>query len=48
MSGRTAVLTRARLQDCVSIQNKRLGVVLESLERADQLGRPPAGRLRVD
>jgi hypothetical protein len=31
---RGAVLTRAKLRDCVSVQNERLGVVLEPLERA--------------
>jgi hypothetical protein len=40
--------TRAKFRDCVSVQNERLGVVLESLERAGQLRRTPAGWQRVD
>ena len=38
----TAMLTRAELRDCLSVQNERLSFVLESLERAGQLGRTPA------
>jgi hypothetical protein len=45
---RGAVLTRAKLRDCLSVQNERLGVVLESLERAGQLRRTPAGWQRVN
>jgi hypothetical protein len=43
-----AVLTRAKLRDCLTVQNERLAVVLESLERAGQLRRKPAGWQRVD
>jgi hypothetical protein len=45
-----AVLTRAKLRDRLSVQNERMGVVLESLERAGQLPsharRLAASRLR--
>ena len=40
-----AVLTRAKLRDCLSVQNERLGVALESLEPA---GRTPVGWQRLD
>jgi hypothetical protein len=42
------VLTRAKLRDCLSVQNGRLGVALESLERAGRLRRTPTGWQRVD
>jgi hypothetical protein len=42
------VLTRARLRDTLSVQNQRLGEALESLERAGQLRRTPAGWQRSD
>jgi hypothetical protein len=38
-----AVLTRAKLRDALAVQNERLGVALESLERAGRLGRTPTG-----
>jgi hypothetical protein len=40
-------LTRARLRDLLSVQNQRLGEALETLERAGQIGRCPAGWQRV-
>jgi AAA domain-containing protein len=43
-----AVLTRAKLRETLAVQNERLGVVLESLERAGRLCRTPAGWKRVD
>jgi hypothetical protein len=42
------VLTRAKLRDSLAVQNERLGVALESLERAGRLGRTPAGWQRLD
>jgi AAA domain len=42
------VRTRAQLRDTLAVQNERLGVVLESLERAGRLCRTPAGWKRVD
>jgi len=43
-----AVLARAKLRDRLSVQNERLGVALESLERAGRLGRTPTGWRRLD
>jgi hypothetical protein len=43
-----AVLTRAKLRDQLAVQNERLGVALESLERAGRLCRTPAGWKRLD
>jgi hypothetical protein len=43
-----AVLTRAKLRDSLAVQNERLGVALESLERAGRLGRTAAGWQRLD
>jgi hypothetical protein len=40
-------LTRARLRDLLSVQNQRLGEALETLERAGEIRRSPAGWLRV-
>jgi AAA domain-containing protein len=37
------VLTRAKLRDLLAVQNERLGVALESLERAGRLCRTSAG-----
>jgi hypothetical protein len=37
------VLTRTRLRDSLAVKNERLGEVLESLERAGQVGRTPGG-----
>jgi hypothetical protein len=37
------VLTRTRLRDSLGVKNERLGEVLESLERAGQVGRTPGG-----
>jgi AAA domain len=42
-----AVLTRARLRDALAVQNERLGVTLESLERAGRLCRTPTGWRRL-
>jgi hypothetical protein len=42
------VLTRAKLRDCLAVKNERLGVVLESLERAGRLSRTAAGWQRLD
>jgi hypothetical protein len=42
------VLARAKLRDQLSVQNERLGVALESLERAGRLGRTPTGWRRLD
>ena len=42
------VLTRAKLRDSLAVQNERLGVALESLERAGRLCRTPAGWQRLD
>jgi AAA domain len=41
------VLTRTRLRDSMGIKNERLGEVLESLERAGQVGRTPGGWQRL-
>jgi hypothetical protein len=41
-------LTRAKLRDSLAVQNERLGVALESLERAGRLRRTSAGWQRVD
>jgi AAA domain len=41
------VLTRTRLRDSLGIKNERLGEVLESLERAGQVGRTPGGWQRL-
>jgi len=43
-----AALTRAKLRDSLAIKNERLGEALESLERAGQLCRTPAGWKRRD
>jgi hypothetical protein len=43
-----AVLTRAKLRDSLAVRNERLGMALESLERAGRLCRTPAGWQRVD
>jgi AAA domain len=37
------VFTRTRLRDSLAVKNDRLGEVLESLERAGQVGRTPGG-----
>jgi AAA domain len=42
------VLTRAKLHDCLAVKNKRLGGVLESLERASRLSHTAAGWQRLD
>jgi hypothetical protein len=42
-----AVLTRAKLRDLLAVQNQRLGLALEALERAGRLGRTPRGRRRL-
>jgi hypothetical protein len=42
------VLTRAKLRDQLSVQNERLGMALESLERAGRLSRTPSGWKRLD
>jgi RecA-family ATPase len=42
------VLTRAKLRDCLAVQNERLGVALASLERAGRLCHTPAGWQRVN
>ncbi len=42
------VLTRAKLRDCLAVQNERLGVALASLERVGRLCHTPAGWQRVD
>jgi hypothetical protein len=39
--------TRARLRDMLSVQNQRLGEVLEALERAGKIRRSSSGWLRV-
>jgi hypothetical protein len=41
------VLTRAKLRAALAVQNERLGVVLQSLERAGRLGRTPTGWKRL-
>lgn len=42
------VRTRGKLRETLSVQNERLGVALESLERAGRLSRTPAGWKRLD
>ena len=42
------VLTRGKLRETLSVKNERLGEVLDSLERAGQLRRTPAGWQRSD
>ncbi len=42
-----AVLTRGQLRDALAVQNQRLGVALESLERAGRVGRTPTGWRRL-
>ena len=42
------VLTRAQLRGSLAVQNERLGVALESLERAGRLYRTPTGWRRLD
>ena len=46
--GSGATLTRAKLRADLAVQNERLGVALESLERAGQVGRAPGGWRRLD
>jgi hypothetical protein len=41
------VLTRTKLRDSLEVKNERLGEVLESLERAGQVGRAPGGWRRL-
>jgi AAA domain len=41
------VFTRTRLRDSLAVKNERLGEVLESLERAGQVGRTPGGWQRL-
>jgi len=43
-----APLTRAKLREALGVKNERLGVVLESLERAGRLCRTPGGWQRRD
>jgi hypothetical protein len=43
-----AVLTRAKVRECMAVQNERLGLALESLERAGRLCRTPAGWQRLN
>jgi hypothetical protein len=43
-----AVLARAKLRERLSVQNERLGVALESLERAGRLSRTATGWKRLD
>jgi hypothetical protein len=40
---RGTVRTRGQLREALAVQNERLGMALESLERAGRLGRTPAG-----
>ncbi len=40
-------LTRAKLRDLLSVQNQRLGEALQTLERAGEIRRSPAGWQRV-
>ena len=42
------VLTRSKLRDGLAVKNERLGVVLESLERAGRLRRTETGWQRLD
>ena len=42
-----AVLTRAKLRDSLGVKNERLGEALESLDRAGQVRRTPAGWQRL-
>ena len=44
---RGEVITRTRLRDSRSVKNERLGEVLDSLERAGQVGRTPSGWQRL-
>jgi AAA domain len=44
---KSAVLTRAKLRDSLSVKNERLGEALESLERAGRLCRTPTGWQRL-
>jgi hypothetical protein len=41
--GQGVIVTRAKLRDTLGVKNERLGVVLESLERAGRLWRTPTG-----
>jgi AAA domain len=41
------VLTRANLRASLAVKNERIGTVLESLERAGQVGRAPGGWQRL-
>src|SRR5262249_27253458 len=43
-----AVLARAKLRERLAVQNERLGVALEALERAGRLGRTATGWKRLD
>lgn len=45
---RSAVLTRVKLRDALSVKNERLGEALESLQRAGRLRRTPAGWQRIN
>ena len=42
------VWTRGKLRGSLGVQNERLGVALESLERAGRLCRTPTGWRRLD
>ena len=42
-----AALTRVKLRDSLGVKNERLGESLESLERAGQVRRTPAGWQRL-
>jgi hypothetical protein len=44
---RGRALTRTTLRDSLAVKNERLGEVLESLERAGQVGRTPGGWQRL-
>jgi len=46
--GPGATVTRAKLREELGVKNERLGVVLESLERAGRLCRTPGGWQRRD
>jgi AAA domain len=41
------VVSRTKLRDSLAVKNERLGEVLESLERAGQVGRTPGGWQRL-
>jgi len=44
----SAVLTRTKLRDALSVKNERLGEALDALERAGRLRRSSAGWQRID